>query len=309
MKNLIMRIVAYVMIPIMLISAVIVSPTPVFSADKQIPYITRNGERITSLVIREDEKVSIKAVADFEGDAAYCWQIKDHSQKNRWITIAEEYAKELLVSYALIGSMLDRSGCASLRCRLTYDNEQHYTEPVEVQVSYNVIEDQLLTTNTKKATPRVAMFAARAQEEHTTYSIVINYLFDNNAIAFEPYGASVAKGSDFKTTVTSPTVVGYAPYRRVGEDYIDASDVELDFTNVQSNITINVIYEPAPVKFSVHHHLQNLYDDDYSIHFDKITEGMALTGSVVGDGLAFTEEELPGFKSLAYEKLTVAAVF
>ena len=153
-----------------------------------------------------------------------------------------------------------------------------------------------------------ALYSLRAAEEdHQTCSIVINYLFDNNAITFEPYGASIAKGSDFKADITSPTVVGYAPFRRVDENYIDASVVSLDLTNVQTDITINVIYEPALVDFSVHHHLQNLLDDDYSVEYDLITTGQALTGSTVGDGLALTEQQLPGFKALDYEHLTVAA--
>ena len=121
------------------------------------------------------------------------------------------------------------------------------------------------------------------------------------------YGASIAKGSDFTATVQSPTVVGYTPYRRLGDDYIEAKTVELNYKNIQEDVIINVVYEPALVDFSIHHHLQNLMDDEYSVNYDLITKSKALTGSVVGDGLALTEEQLPGFKPLAYEKLTVAA--
>lgn len=306
-KTFLHRIVACIMIPVMLISAAIFAPTSAFSASSEEPYLTMNGERVSSVILQEDEKIRLTAVSDFGDSVGYRWQIKDYTQKDRWINISDEYAKTLAVSYAMVGSMLDAGGRAALRCRLTVGENQYYTEPVEVQVSYNVSENGLTSSYENAKSPMRAMFSARAQEEHTTYSIVINYLFDNNAIAFEPYGASVAKGSDFSASITSPTVVGYAPYRRVGEDYIDASVVELDLKNIQANVTINVIYEPALVDFSVHHHLQNLLDDDYSIHYDLITTSQALTGSVVGDGLALTEEQLPGFKSLAYEKLTVAA--
>ena len=225
-KTFLHRIVACIMIPVMLISAAIFAPTSAFSASSEEPYLTMNGERVSSVILQEDEKIRLTAVSDFGDSLGYRWQIKDYTQKDRWINISDEYAKTLAVSYAMVGSMLDAGGRAALRCRLTVGENQYYTEPVEVQVSYNVSENGLTSSYENAKSPMRAMFSARAQEEHTTYSIVINYLFDNNAIAFEPYGASVAKGSDFSASITSPTVVGYAPYRRVGEDYIDASVVE-----------------------------------------------------------------------------------
>jgi hypothetical protein len=202
--------------------------------------------------------------------------------------------------------MLAADGTARLRCCLGTPSGQVYTDPVQVTRSLTVNEPV-----SEARLPRLPvgdpLRAAVGEEEPSTCLIVINYLFDNNAIAFEPYGASVATGSDFKATIPSPEVVGYAPFRRVGDSYVDASVVEFDLTDIRSNIIINVIYEPALVEFSVHHHLQNILDDEYSVHYDLITTGKALTGSIVGDGLALTEEQLPGFKALAYEKLPVAA--
>ncbi len=144
-------------------------------------------------------------------------------------------------------------------------------------------------------------------KEFVNFSIVINYLFDNNTIAFEPYGATVANGSSFIESVKSPTVVGYDPYRRVDGEYVDASTVNFDIDSVTEDIVVNVIYRPALVEFSIHHHLQNLHNDEYSLSYDYITTSYALTGSLVPDGLAFTEAQLPGFKALSYEKLDVAA--
>jgi len=168
--------------------------------------------------------------------------------------------------------------------------------------------DETTTAETTTAeTTTAETTTATTTDSYRTHSIVINYLFDNNAIAFEPYGASIAHGTPFKEIIESPPVIGYEPFRRVGEDYIKALTVELDIPSVTEDITINVIYEPALVNFSVHHHLQNLHNDDYSLVYDYITTGQALTGSTIPLGLAFTEEQLPGFKALSYERLTVAA--
>ncbi|MBQ1193244.1 MAG: hypothetical protein IIX45_03895, partial [Lachnospiraceae bacterium] len=45
----------------------------------------------------------------------------------------------------------------------------------------------------------------------------------------------------------------------------------------------------------------------YVFYHIPVIEKTAPTGTKVGDGLAFTEEEWPGFKALAYERLEVAA--
>lgn len=298
--------VAFVLAVVLLVGSWLNITVPVLSADvsNQKPYITLDGEKVTELELLDDGKYRIEAVSEQAADG-YRWQIEDPQNDGRWIDISGSYTKYLWVTHALVGSMLKYDGTTALRCKVTTSEGDTYTQPLKVTVSLSVTSP-LFFGNASAENTTVSTYSAR-DGEHLTHSIVINYLFDNNAIAFEPYGASVAVGSDFKATVTSPTVVGYAPFRRVGEDYIDASVVEIDITNIQQDVTINVIYEPALVEFSIHHHLQNLLDDDYSVHYDLITKSQAITGTVVGDGLALTEEQLPGFKALAYEKLTVAA--
>ena len=300
------RLLAVLSVAAIMLSVLLPVSMPVLSDTDTQPYIALHGETVSALSLREDEKIPLEAVSSLSGEVGYCWQIQDAEDSDRWLNISGIYDKTIHVTYALIGSMLRQNGTASLRCRLSVGGEVCYTQPVELTVSFLVPEP--VQPAVSPVAQSVGLFRMRAlQNEHETCSIVINYLFDNNAIAFEPYGASVAKGSDFTATVPSPAVMGYAPFRRVGENYIDASMVELDFTNIQENVTINVIYEPALVEFSIHHHLQNLLDDEYSVHYDLITTNKALTGTVVGEGLALTEEQLPGFKPLAYEKLTVAA--
>ncbi|MBR2987258.1 MAG: InlB B-repeat-containing protein [Clostridia bacterium] len=263
--------------------------------------ITHEGRPVTSLTVSESEKLTVSA-GNNRSAATYQWQILDPENASRYVDILDAKGRDLSLTYALIGNMLTADGKAVVRCAITEGAVVSYTVPLTVTLSYE-IKDELPEIVTRPVSP----LGASGSETLETFSIVINYLFDNNAIAFEPYGATVAKGSSFSATVPSPTVVGYAPFRRVGDDYIDATSVVLDYTDIQSNIVINVIYEPTLVNFYVHHHLQDLLDDAYSPTYDIITQGQALTGSTVPDGLALTEAELPGFKALAYEKMTVAA--
>lgn len=220
-----------------------------------------------------------------------------------WVNINGCSGDTLAVGYAMVGSMLDADGVAYIRSTVVADGTTYVSAPVGISVAYKTSEEEPVET-ALKASP---IMTAPSTPELATYTIVINYIFDNGTIAFEPYGASVAKGSSFYKVVTSPEVTGYEPFRRIDGNYVSAETVEIDLTDINSNVTINVIYEPAVVDFVVHHHLQNIDDDEYSATYDYITECKALTGSTVGDDLAMTEEELPGFKALAYERLTVAA--
>ena len=275
------------------------------------PYVVAYGERVSEVILPQDGKLHLTAVAD-TADATYGWQIRVPQQENYWVTIDGAGAADLWVTYALVGSMLYSDGSAQLRCRVTAGDTTLYTDPVTVTVSFspNVNEPQPQYPEPEPAVATTWNLRAANTDEFTTHSIVINYLFENNALAFEPYGATVAHGSDFSTMedpIISPTVVGYEPFRLVGDSYVDATELRLDFKDIQEDIVINVVYKPALVNFSIHHHLQNLYDDGYSLSYDFITTSQAITGSVVGEGLALTEEQLPGFRALAYEKLTVAA--
>lgn len=307
------RIYALILVVATLFTSVPFSAFPIFSEtleEETVPIvITLDGKEVQQCELYEFDKIVLHAKTNEDEANLLIWQIRDPSAAERWINIYGQTEADISVTYALIGSMTDKSGVAHIRCKLTNGENEYFSKEVSIKIAYSVpgmsthapMGDfiSLNTINQMKANDN--------NSSYETCSIVINYLFDNNSMAFEPYGASVAKGSDFFATVISPTVVGYEPYRRLDDGYFPAKTVELNFTNIQSDITINVIYEPSLVNFAVHHHLQNLHDDDYSISYDLITYGQALTETLVPDDLTLSEEDLPGFKALAYERLTVAA--
>ncbi len=302
-----------------LLTSVPFSAFPVFSetkSEEKVPIaITLDGKEITECELYEFDKIVLHAKTDGDENNLYAWQICDPDDTERWVDIYGQIRENISVTYALVGSMTDQSGIARLRCRLTNGEAEHFSESVSIKIVYSVsgmsehtpVEAPSKAPRLMKASGINSSSNSSGNSSYDTCSIVINYLFDNNSMAFEPYGASVAKGSDFSATVTSPTVVGYEPYRRIEEGYFPAKTVELNYTNIQSDITINIIYEPALVNFAVHHHLQNLHNDDYSISYDLITYGQALTETLVPDDLTLSEDDLPGFKALAYERLAVAA--
>ena len=266
-----------------------------------------NGAVHRTVSLPEDGKETLSIFTVGEKPTNISWQIRT-PDADRWVNIYGESGENLAVTYSLIGSMLNEKGSAFIRVQIKHADAVCVSDPVEIKLVHNIAEDDSTHENAGIYALRAPMMMAAAEEgEFEIYNIVINYIFDNGALAFEPYGASVAKNSDFSKEVESPTVVGYNPVMRVGEEYVDASVVFLNYTNITSNITVNVIYEPAIVDYQVHHHLQDLYDDGYSVTPDIITYGKGLTGSIVPKGVELGEDELPGFKPLAYECLEIAA--
>jgi len=273
--------------------------------------ILHGGAEEYLITLPEDGTDELRAVAKLDTNSRNrSWQILTPSG-DRWIDIAAKTQERIGISYTLIASMLNAEGAAYLRYVVRDGDIHHVSEPVKITVSYNVPGGDLpiaaapeAAADTKDLSPRASLMAS---EEYSTYTIVINYLFENGGIAFEPYGASVAAGSSFERTVTTPTVVGYDPFIEVDGELVDAKKVTLNYTNITENKTVNVIFRPAMVKFYVHHHLQNLTDDDYSLEYDFLTESEGLTGSLTPDGLELSYDVIPGFKALPYQKLTIAA--
>lgn len=133
---------------------------------------------------------------------------------------------------------------------------------------------------------------AIADGQHT---VVINYVFENGKQAAPSWTATLAEGSNLEQTVTSPTVVGYAP---------DQPSVDVFVNNITENKTYTVTYHPANVGFTVNHYLQNVADNNYTLNVSERHDGF--TESEVGDGLAKTT--YTGFAALLYNtKAKVAA--
>ena len=155
----------------------------------------------------------------------------------------------------------------------------------------------LTGTNTLDGDAPVGGARDAASDVKQTYNIVINYKFENNEIVSDPYTANLAEGSSFSATVTFPTVVGYLPY--VGET--QQNSIELNYTSITADVTINVVYKPTNVNYTVIHYQQNVDNDQYTEVARETKQG--LTGAQVPE-VAKTYE---GFYNLLYEKPAIAA--
>ena len=274
--------------------------------------ILYNGQRVDNLVLMEDEKITLTTSASGSDSLSYRWQIRVDEESDKWVNI-KGYTKDFcIVSYALIGSLLDTNGSAYLRCKATDGANEYLSNTLTVNVSYNApITYEKAEEIPETSAPVMARYSLRTansnvslaatDDELQSCTIVINYTYEDNSLAFEPFVATIEYGGAFNYTAVSPTVVGYAPYILQGDTYVDAKNVELNYASLTEDNVIDVIYRPVPVDYTVLHYTQNILDDNYELHTE--TKGQQFTGSQVGK----CDIDIDGFTALYYERLTVAA--
>ena len=197
---------------------------------------------------------------------------------------------------ALTYALLKNAGSSTrIRCLDAAGNSQGesaVTLTDAVSVAAPAQEPVLKKTPLRAAAP--AAVAANAGEgEQTTCNIIINYVFADGEQAANPWTATVAKGSSYAQTVTSPTVVGYSP---------DQATVEVNITDIQKDTSYTVTYKPAQVNFTVMHYQQNVGNDNYTLKETETKTGY--TESPVGDSL---KKSYTGFTALLYDTTTKIA--
>lgn len=278
------------------LGAGILAPTPVKLVDE-------NGVAATSAAVPQlGRKTLTASYADATETTGYQWQFSNDG--DTWIDIYGETAQTCSLSYAKVKNMLDADGEAQLRCVVTDGDDERISSAATVTVDYSAQTAEAQSEVLEKAAPaRAASYTRSAaplsegEPAPKTYNVVINYLFENNAVAADPYTANLAAGSPFSATVTFPTVQGYLPY--VGET--QQNSIDLNYTAIDKDYTINVVYKPTNVNYTVIHYKQNLNDDNYTEAERETKQG--LTNSTVPE----VAKSYEGFYALLYEKPAIAA--
>ncbi len=156
--------------------------------------------------------------------------------------------------------------------------------------------------------PTVSAFAA---DGGTNCTVDINFIFENGEVAAQSYSGSFAKGSAYSANVAVPAVVGYAATAPVGynTNAIDvtftASSLSYSFEDIQSNITLNVVYVPALVNYTVKYYQQNVNDDNYTLVTTDTKTGY--TKATVAEAYENLKNKYAGFYGLRFETPEIAA--
>lgn len=250
-----------------------------------------NDNSVTSVVLPQDEKITL--TVDENAGKQLRWQICADKSSALWVNISGQTKNFLTLSYAMVGSLLDRSGTTYVRCVA----DGKISTEVKVTLSYSVREP---AASANEPVRKAQVLKRVNPRDLTSYTIKVEYVYSDGTPAYEPYIANIEAGGSFTDTVKFPPVVGYLTY--FGEAAVPSTEYKIDIPDVNENVTYTVTYKPTKVNFSIHHYEQNILDDNFQ--FYTTTPGVGLTGTPVGKDL---EILIDGFTPLWYDDSVLIA--
>lgn len=283
----------------------IIPDNPTMTDGAEVSIVDEYGDPVTEegFFLFEGTKSSLSAWSSVE-NASYQWQIRYDSGNDLWADIQGQRGKGILISPAMVLRIIEDQGSAAVRCTVTADGETLTSVAIPVEV---------LTPGTMAAFSLASSsegdISEAAEDNENKVNLIINYVFADGKIAANPWAASLPAGVAYSTTtpITVPAIAGYAPVVDESGNYqnatLDGYQLSLSFSadDLKNDCTVNIVYQPAPVKVVVEHYQQNVDNDNYTLYD---TEELSLvTGTTVED----VHKDYDGFYSLLYEHPTVAA--
>ena len=281
----------------------VIPQNPELTEGADVSIVDAAGKAITAetgIRLYEGQKTSFSAFSDL-ANASYQWQICYDAKNNLWTDIQNQTGQGILISPAMVNSIIEATGSATIRCKVTSGATVEYSSPIPVTVESgeSMSAERFKFARTANRAAAYALASDSETPDLGQYSVVINYVFADGTIVAAPYTASLAAGSNFTATVTHPSVMGYEPY--VDNDTTSSTQIDLAITDIQADVTYTVTYKPALVYYTVIHYQQNVDNDNYTEHERETLQG--LTKSTVGE----VANDYPGFYALLYEHPTIAA--
>ena len=178
------------------------------------------------------------------------------------------------------------------------------TEPVVTEETVSIVDNAVPLASS--AAPRIMLLSAvntintdAENEDVTYYTVTIEYVYgDSSKFAGQrvalPYIAEVASGDTLNETVASPSCVGYTP---------NIVSINLaEHGEINSNVSLTVVYSPAEVSYTVRHYQQNVNNDEYT--WVDTTLATGYTEALTNDNAAKT---YTGFTALTHYHEEIAA--
>nr|MBR4281093.1 Cna B-type domain-containing protein [Clostridia bacterium] len=219
-----------------------------------------------------------------------------------WVDIAGETGASMDVTYAKISSLYALNGAAKIRW-ISADGET-VSQTAVISIKDEADPASVQPMMAAYSTRDVAIVADDDTADRHTYTVVVNFLYENRTVAWEPWKATVAAGTALNAQIIFPTIQGYEAYQE--NDNLPTTQYDLNIPSVDADRVLNIIYKPALVNYTVIHLQQNVNDDNYTR--EDVETKQALTGSFVAEGTnPDVAKSYPGFYNLLYAKPEVAA--
>lgn len=272
-----------------------VSEDEVTFSEPGILTILRDGIEVSNIVIDRNESTTLTLDSDREF-LEYHWQILNGEQ---WINICNAADATISINYPMISNMLDRDESVQVR-GVAYDDEgRAISEPINITVEEASEEYSLMTLSAFSNADEFSDIMLVDENEESdseleTYTVIINYVYENGEIAASSWSGTFPKGAEVKDTIQNPTVKGFAPKE---------NSCTIDISSITQDVIYTVTYYPAEVEFKVYHYKQNAENDHYTLEETETMQGY--TGTTVGENL---KKEYKGFYAYNYDTtLEIAA--
>jgi len=272
-------------------------------------YVVYDGNIAYEVVLNQNGTVVLENDLADKADVTFQWQINAKTNEGNyvWADILDETAPTLEVDYSLIKSALDSNDNVEIRVKATFEEKTYVSQNVTVKLNREQVVASAPTTYTlEEKTYNEGLLSSGIK---TYVTITINYEYPDGLLCYQPYIAQTAIGTDYEDTVTFPKIVGYEPYVN---DVLTYS-YYIDIKDIQESFTLEVVYKPIPVNYTVHYMLQNIYNDIYAedISVAGPETRMGMTGSYTPNEAIIAEmaatHTLDGFELAYNEPLIIAA--
>ena len=134
-------------------------------------------------------------------------------------------------------------------------------------------------------------------DDHATVTVNFYYQGTDKEVQ-NAYVARITLGNDFEDNLVPPSTLGYRAtgYTLVsgpntGHQWIDGT-LKLNFKELNTDVVINVYYEPIEVNYAIRYFFQNVNDDGYTEETSLYKMEQAITGQEFNnEDLGLTQDE------------------
>ncbi len=291
-------------ISIVLCVAILLSAIPMLSVASSLHDvdIVCGGEDVKEISFKQTESVELEAKPSFAGARNYQWQIlakNDIVPEGVWVDILDENEEKITLTYALLENALEYGNDAQIRCSVADKNNKIcYSDPVNITVERVITAEYEAQRNDKLAQP---------DSGNNYCTVTIDYVYEDETLAYQQYVAQVLVGTDFIDNVVFPIRLGYLPYF----NSVQQDSVKLEIPKINKDYAYKVIYKPADVDYTVHFLFQGIYNDKYDEDLTlapvKKLKGKTGSDTPVNDIVASMEETLKGFEARYTEPVEIQA--
>lgn len=305
------------------VTAPVLPENPTMPEGMEIAVFDEEGEPVTDgIVLSEGSRTSLSAWSA-DGEATdYQWQICYDSENDLWTNIQGATNQGILISPAMIRSILELQDTAAIRCVMTVDGQKQTGPVIPVEM---MPRSEAASFDLRSG--QVPTVAAEQPDDLKNAYVVVQFVYADGRTAARTENSSIIPGSAYTHTYEVPVIPGYkATLKNAGiqANHATLTDGELIITYAAGELAADdyasfiVEYVPDYVNVTVIHYWQNVDNDKYTQHGEpEIVTNEYKTGDTVsgvhkdkGPDNNLNSNYDPayaGFYSLLYETPAAAA--